>query len=82
MLDGRAAVAADLAADAALVGPGPGIRELADVASQHCRDVLQVQAWKRGSCVRSVDPCSVFTLVSVEHLNETWTDALTNCSSR
>ena len=50
MLDGRAAVAADLATDAALVGPGPGLRELADVASQHCRDVLQVQAWKRGTC--------------------------------
>ena len=50
VLDGRAAVATDLATDATLVGPDPSLRELADVASQHCCDVLQVQAWKRGSC--------------------------------
>ena len=63
VLDGRAAVAADLATDAALVGPGPGIRELADVASQHCRDVLQVQAWKRGTCKKCWPALSLLWLV-------------------
>ena len=42
MLHGRAPVAADLAAEDALVGPGPGLRVFTDVASQHCRDVLEV----------------------------------------
>ena len=42
VLHSRAPVAVHLAAEAALVGPGPRLRVLTDVAPQHCRDVLEV----------------------------------------
>ena len=42
VLHGRAPVAAHLAAEAAPVGPGPRLWMLSNVATQHCRDVLEI----------------------------------------